>query len=105
MKTVPKTKKAALRPRAALLGKRKKRVEGRQGKSLPAKGTSLEAHDREVRLLTDLANEIRPPLINVLGMNRSLLETNLSAEQRDYIQKARASAESLLTHQVHKNVF
>ncbi len=97
MKTVPKTKKAALRPRAALLGKRKNRVQGRQSKPLPAKGTSLDAYDREVRLLADLANEIRPPLINVLGMNRSLLETNLSAVQRDYIQKARASAESLLT--------
>lgn len=97
MKTVPKIRKAALRPRAALPGKRKNRVEGRQGKSLPAKGTSRDVHDREVRLFADLANEIRPPLINVLGMNRSLLETNLSAEQRDYIQKARASAESLLT--------
>jgi signal transduction histidine kinase len=30
-------------------------------------------------------------------MNRSLLETNLSAEQRDYTEKAQVSAESLLT--------
>ncbi len=97
VKSVPKTKKDALRPRIAFLGKRKNSVEGRQGKSLPAKGISRNAQDREVRLLADLANEIRPPLINVLGMNRSLLETNLSAEQRDYTEKAQVSAESLLT--------
>lgn len=97
MKPVPKIKRAALRPRAALLGKRKNRVKGRQAKSLPTKRTSRDAYDREVRLFADLANEIRLPLINVQGMNRSLLETNLSAEQRDYVQKAQASAESLLT--------
>lgn len=49
-----------------------------------------------LRLLAGLADEIRIPLANILAMNRSLLETDLSPEQRENADKARASADSLL---------
>ena len=49
-----------------------------------------------LRLLAGLADEIRIPLANILAMNRSLLETDLSPEQRAHADQARASADSLL---------
>ena len=73
MKNIPKTEKSALRPKAEISGKSKRKGKGPESKSPRAKTTAPSAYLREVRLLTDFANQIRTPLINVLGMNRSLL--------------------------------
>ena len=47
--------------------------------------------------LGDLAKEIRTSLNSLQAMNRALLETNPSPEQREYAEKSRVSADSLLT--------
>ncbi|MGH9797857.1 MAG: response regulator, partial [Candidatus Polarisedimenticolia bacterium] len=44
---------------------------------------------------TQLDREIRPPLNGVIGMLELALETNLTAEQREYLRVARAAADSL----------
>ncbi len=51
----------------------------------------------DLHSLADLAKEIRTSLNSLQAMNRALLETNPSLEQREYAEKSRVAADSLLT--------
>jgi nitrogen-specific signal transduction histidine kinase len=62
-----------------------------------------EAHDAaqkstesKTRFLSNMSHEIRTPLIGITGMLNFLIDTELTAEQMDYVHTIQQSAESLL---------
>jgi PAS domain S-box-containing protein len=61
-----------------------------------AKVAAETASRAKSQFLANMSHEVRTPLNGILGMTELALDTDLTAEQREYLGMARSSAEALL---------